>query len=84
MQGALVVAAEIQGTIKLWGDDNHIPYRGYSPSEIKKHATGKGNSGKPQMKTAAEAKWGNMDKKDDNEIDAMWLLDMVKVELGEK
>src|ERR1035441_3803748 len=30
--GALVVSSEIQGVIKLWCEDQHIEYKGVSPS----------------------------------------------------
>lgn len=81
--GSLVVQAEIQATIKLWCEDSALQYRGYSPSEIKKHATGKGNSNKEKMKAAWEVKWGNqipVESVDDNAIDAMWLLDLAQRE----
>jgi Holliday junction resolvasome RuvABC endonuclease subunit len=76
MQGALVVHAELQGTVKLWCELNKVAFRGYSPSEIKKHATGKGNANKEKMVVAAEAKWPNVEIIDDNQADAMWLLDL--------
>jgi len=90
MQGAMVVMAEMQGVVKAWGETaklrgKQIEYRGYSPGEIKKHATGKGNSGKPAMREAAMKEWGpTVVRKgtDDNEIDAMWLLDLAKKEYG--
>lgn len=79
MQGALVVQAELQGVIKAWCIDNEVQFRGYSPSEIKKHATGKGNANKDAMLVAARAKWPkNMD---DNEADALWLLDLARKEM---
>jgi Holliday junction resolvasome RuvABC endonuclease subunit len=75
--GALVVSGEIQGVIKVWCQDNGIEYRGLSPSEIKKHATGKGNASKAAMISAARLKWPNLsDKADDNEVDAKWILDL--------
>ena len=74
MQGALVVQAELQAVIKLWCQDNAIEYRGYSPSEIKKHATGKGNANKQMMVDAARLRWPAVE--DDNEADARWLLDL--------
>jgi len=46
----------------------------HSASEIKQHATGSGNSGKPLMIEAARRK--GWDPKDDNEADALWLLDL--------
>ena len=76
MQGALVVQAEIQGVLKLWCERNAIEYRGFSPSEIKKHATGKGNSGKDLMVSAGRRKWPEKNLEDDNQADALWLLDL--------
>jgi len=84
MQGALVVQASLQAIITLWCEDNGIQYRGYSPTEIKKHATGKGNAGKEQMIAAAKAKWSGREFVDDNEVDALWLLDLAAGEYQEK
>src|ERR1043166_7917425 len=75
MQGALVVQAELQGVLKLWCEENEIEYKGVSPTEIKKHATGKGNAVKDAMIQAAEKRWPNSPIKDDNEADARWILD---------
>lgn len=78
-QGALVVQAELQGVVKAWCHDNHIEYRGYSPSEVKKHATGKGNASKEAMIDFAKVKWGRTVKiVDDNHADALWILDLAK------
>ena len=41
---------------------------------IKKHATGKGNASKEMMIEAARKKLGYKDD-DDNEADALWILD---------
>lgn len=75
MQGALVVQAEIQGVLVLWCEQNGVEYRGVSPSEIKKHATGKGNANKDAMIAAAKAKWPEKLIADDNTADALWILD---------
>lgn len=78
MQGALVVQATLQGVLLLWAEENGIEYRGYSPTEIKKHATGKGNANKDAMIAAAGARgWSVVD---DNEADARWLLDLAQTE----
>lgn len=87
MQGALVVQSEIQGVIKHWCEERKwegfkLEYRGYSPSEIKKHATGKGNANKDAMLAAAKAKWPNVG--DDNEADAKFLLELAMKEYGTK
>ena len=76
--GALVVSAEIQGVIKLWCEDQHIEYKGVSPSEVKKHATGNGNANKEKMVKAAHNKWPDVEIVDDNQADAMWILDFAK------
>lgn len=62
-------------------EERNIPYAGESVGTIKKHATGKGNSDKTAMIAAANKRgWPT---NDDNEADALWLLDMVaERELG--
>lgn len=75
-QGALVVQSEMQGIIKQFCDERDIPYRGYSPSEIKKHATGKGNASKEDMIAAAKRKFIQINLVDDNHADALWVLDL--------
>ena len=47
----------------------------FSATEIKKHATGKGNASKPMMIEAARNKLGYTGA-DDNEADALWILDL--------
>jgi Holliday junction resolvasome RuvABC endonuclease subunit len=81
MQGALTVQAELQSVIKVWCYDKSVQYRGFSPSEIKKHATGKGNSKKDLMLSTARAKWPMVNVIDDNHADALWLLDLAQKEL---
>lgn len=83
MQGALVHQAKMQGVIELWAQERGIQYRGYSPTEIKKHATGKGNANKDRMIETARNKFGTVI--DDNAADALWLLDLARKEyaLGE-
>lgn len=79
MQGALVVQAELQGVITLWCEQNRIEYKGLSPSEIKKHATGKGNANKEMMIAAAKRKWPEAQiSDDDNQADALHVLDMAQ------
>ncbi len=83
MQGALVVQAELQGNIKSWCIQHDVEYRGRSPAEIKKHATGKGNANKDAMLAAAMAKWPVIDIVDHNQADALWLLSLTRTELAE-
>lgn len=58
-----------------------IPYAGYIPSRIKKHATGHGGAHKPAMIASARARacWARLDVTDDNVADALWLLDLARV-----
>lgn len=74
MQGALVVGAMLQSVITVWCEDNKIEYRGFSPSEIKKYATGKGNAGKEDMLSAAITRWPQIEFADHNHADAQWML----------
>lgn len=80
MGGAVVVQAELQGVLKVWCKEHSVSYRGYSPSEVKKRATGKGNAGKPAVVQAARERWG-IEPRDDNHADALWLLDLAKNDL---
>jgi Holliday junction resolvasome RuvABC endonuclease subunit len=59
-------------TLTAWCESNGIPYQGVPVGTIKKHATGLGNSGKPEMIEAAKAKGHK--PKDDNEADALAIL----------
>ena len=78
---ALVLHSKLVGEIEKYCEENDIEYRGYSAGEIKKFATGKGNSGKPAMIAAAQEKLGYTGE-DDNEADALWILELLKYELG--
>jgi len=75
-----VVQPEMQGVLKLWCEENEIMYRSYTPGQIKKFATGKGNANKQAMLEAAREKWGDM-VVDDNHADALWLLELAKSDL---
>ena len=59
-------------TLTAWCEHHQIPYQGVPVGTIKKHATGKGNSGKDEMIAAAKARGHN--PVDDNEADALALL----------
>lgn len=76
-------AAHIYGgflsQLTAWCEKRAIPYEGIAVATIKKHATGKGNAGKPQMIAAMVAK--GFAPKDDNEADALAILRLV---MGEK
>lgn len=71
-------AAHVYGgllaTLTAYCEEHHIPYQGVPVGTIKKHATGRGNADKSAMITAAAARGWN--PSDDNEADALWLLDL--------
>ena len=78
---ALVLHSKLVGEIEKYCEEKNIEYKGYSAADIKKFATGKGNSGKPAMIEAAQEKLG-YEGEDDNEADALWILELLKHELN--
>ena len=80
---AQVVQSEIQALIKVWCLDNTVEFKGFSSTEIKLFATGKGNASKDDMIDAAIRRWKRpFSEKDNNEVDARWLLEFAKSRLG--
>lgn len=73
---AVLWGGRLQATIELWCYHSGVYCRGRSPSEIKKHACGKGNAKKLDMFKKAIKKWPDLDIIDDNHADALWLLDL--------
>ena len=65
---------ELGGVVRLALHEAEIRYVVLSPSTIKKLATGKGNAAKPAVLVEAVKRLG-YDGSDDNESDAMWLLE---------
>lgn len=64
--------------VSAWCEEHGIPMTARPVAAIKKHATGKGNAGKAEMIQAArDAGWHPVD---DNDADALWLLDLVLTE----
>lgn len=66
-------------TLTSWCEAQKIPYQGVPVGTIKKHATGKGNASKEEMIAAARAKGFN--PTDDNQADALALLDWAMTEM---
>ena len=66
----------LQATLTSWCEAHKVPYEGIPVGTIKKHATGKGNAGKDEM-IAAARKISGFGIADDNEADAVCLLDYV-------
>ena len=69
-------AAHVYGgfmaTLTAWCEHHEVPYQGVPVGAIKKHATGKGNAGKPEMLDSAASRGHS--PADDNEADALALL----------
>jgi Holliday junction resolvasome RuvABC endonuclease subunit len=59
--------------LTAWAEANKLPYRGVPVATIKRHATGKGNADKEAVIAAVRAL--GFDAADDNEADALALLD---------
>lgn len=57
-----------------WCEINDIPHTEFSPGEVKKHATGKGNANKRQMLEWAQERFPALNIQDDNEADALAVL----------
>jgi Holliday junction resolvasome RuvABC endonuclease subunit len=76
-KSSIIVQSELHGVLKIYCEENKIEYRGFSASEIKKFATGKGNAGKPLMIKAAQEKY-NMVGNDDNQADAIHIFHLTK------
>ena len=68
------------GILLAWAAENKVEYAMRHSREIKRHATGNGNANKGQMIEAARTIGWNPE--DDNEADALWLLDLVQEELS--
>lgn len=80
-KNALIHSAKMVAMIETFCEENGIEYRAYSAAEIKKFATGKGNANKDAMVKAARERLG-YDGDDDNEADALWILNLAQLDLG--
>ena len=63
-----------EAAVRFACEAHGVPYVHPSPSEIKKHMTGKGNARKPAMITAARIRFKIKRKLTDNEADALGVL----------
>jgi Holliday junction resolvasome RuvABC endonuclease subunit len=73
--------AKFIAVIEIVCIEKKVEYRAYSSGEIKSFATGKGNSGKPEMIKAAVRMY-KKPIKDDNIADALHLLHLAKKDLS--
>jgi Holliday junction resolvasome RuvABC endonuclease subunit len=69
------------GILQSFCESRGIPYRGFPVGTIKKHATGRGNANKNDMIAHAERKFGYV--KSHDQADALWILSLGLLELGE-
>lgn len=76
------VAHALIGQVEAVAAERNIELTNRHTATIKKHATGKGNADKGAVVVAAAAKWPDKKLSDDNECDALWLLDLVQSELS--
>lgn len=81
-KNSIIHEAKLLGIIEEWCEVNKVEYRSYSATEIKLFATGKGSAGKPVMIKAAKDKLGYTGN-DDNEADALWMLELAQSEYGQ-
>jgi len=64
---------ELGGVIRLELWRAGVPFVEIAPPVLKKYATGKGNSPKPELRMALYKRTG-LDVSDDNQVDAVWLV----------
>lgn len=79
--GSLIHHSKIVGIIEEFCAERNIEYKGYSSTQIKKIATGRGNANKAAVVSAAQTELSYTGD-DDNEADALWLYELVCQELG--
>lgn len=73
--------AELGGVIRMTLYDLGIRWVDVSPASLKKYATGKGNAKKDLVLVEAVKRLGYMGS-DNNEADALWLLEMARDHYG--
>lgn len=73
---AVSSVSELVGILLAFCAESGLEHTGFTVSEIKKHATGKGNANKEAMIASAEVKWCDTKIIDDNHADALWIYDL--------
>lgn len=68
------VYGALAGVVELVADMHRLEVVTVPVGTLKKHATGKGNAKKDAMIAAAQERWGD-NITDDNQADALWVLD---------
>lgn len=81
--GDNVKAAHVYGgwvaILEMWAEARGVEIECLPSPTVKAHATGKGNCGKDPMMAAASLKWPEQKVHNDNQADALWLLDAFRV-----
>ena len=62
--------------MQVVAEERAIPFYGFGVGAIKKHATGRGNSGKELMLAAAEERWPGAGIVEHDRADALWILSL--------
>ena len=75
-----VIWSGFLAVMQVWCDNERIRYQGVPVSTLKKFATGDGRAKKEAMIAAAKARGWNVG--DDNQADAVWLLEYGKAKHG--
>jgi len=75
---AAEVAHKFEVLVNVVCEERGVEYASETPGAIKKRATGKGNAPKKAVMTAARKQWPHIRIQDDNQADAMWLLDLAR------
>ncbi|OPC53437.1 crossover junction endodeoxyribonuclease RuvC [Elizabethkingia bruuniana] len=73
--------SEMIGVLTLMLEDKNIQYASYSPSEVKKFFTGKGNASKELMVETAKKKYPEIEILDDNHADSLAILELAQSDL---
>lgn len=68
------VLSGLRSTLIVWCEENKIPYRGVPVATLKKFATGRGSAKKARMLLAARGYGYDVPDGNDNEADALCLL----------
>lgn len=80
-RNAVQRAGEMAGVIKVWCEGLGLNYADYSAAAVKEYATGKKKADKDAMVHACIHKFG-IEPTDDNEADAVALLNLAMSEYG--
>ena len=70
------ITGKAQGVVRLACLMSDVPFVTVVPSSVKKFATGNGTADKPDMRMELYKRTG-IDQKDDNQVDAFWMREMV-------